>query len=175
MIVYSATRSEFTNDVYSNVIETKILEAFRLRLGHSTSRNEIESAACITSPSREPPNSCSRIGCWTAATSSGDAPCETSHSLTTTAERSQMLAGSVAAASEQASANVQSVASATEEMASSITEISRQVQESARIAVEAVDEAGGWLYYAASPKNATGTLASSMPSVVPTTTAASAA
>ncbi|MFL9501234.1 methyl-accepting chemotaxis protein [Rhodopseudomonas palustris] len=61
--------------------------------------------------------------------------------LTSTADRSQELATSVAAASEEASTNVQSVASATEEMSSSITEISRQVQESSRIASEAVDQA----------------------------------
>jgi methyl-accepting chemotaxis protein len=61
--------------------------------------------------------------------------------LTSTAVRSQELATSVAAASEEASTNVQSVASATEEMASSVNEISRQVQESARIAGEAVEQA----------------------------------
>jgi hypothetical protein len=43
MIVYSATRAEFTADVYANVIEAKILAAFRARLGQSTSKNEIES------------------------------------------------------------------------------------------------------------------------------------
>jgi methyl-accepting chemotaxis protein len=61
--------------------------------------------------------------------------------LTQTAEVTQRLSGSVAAASEQASANVQSVASATEEMTSSVHEISRQVQESSRIAGEAVQQA----------------------------------
>jgi methyl-accepting chemotaxis protein len=61
--------------------------------------------------------------------------------LTKTAEVTQQLSGTVAAASEQASANVQSVASATEEMTSSVDEISRQVQESARISVEAVKQA----------------------------------
>jgi methyl-accepting chemotaxis protein len=61
--------------------------------------------------------------------------------LTGTAEVTQQLSGTVAAASEQASANVQSVASATEEMTSSVNEISRQVQESARIAGEAVAQA----------------------------------
>ncbi len=61
--------------------------------------------------------------------------------LTKTAEITQELSGSVAAASEQASANVQSVASATEEMTSSVNEISRQVQESSRIAIEAVKQA----------------------------------
>lgn len=61
--------------------------------------------------------------------------------LTATAEHSQQLAASVAAASGQASANVQSVASATEEMGSSIDEIGRQVQASARIAGEAVEQA----------------------------------
>ncbi|CAL76375.1 putative methyl-accepting chemotaxis receptor/sensory transducer precursor (chemoreceptor) [Bradyrhizobium sp. ORS 278] len=62
-------------------------------------------------------------------------------SLTSTAERSQQMAVTVAAASEQASTNVQSVASATEELSSSVNEISRQVQESARMATEAVSQA----------------------------------
>jgi methyl-accepting chemotaxis protein len=61
--------------------------------------------------------------------------------LTTTAERSQELAGAVAAASEEASTNVQSVASASEEMSSSVNEISRQVQESSRVANDAVEQA----------------------------------
>ena len=61
--------------------------------------------------------------------------------LTKTAEVTQQLSGSVAAASEQATANVQSVASATEEMTSSVNEISRQVQESSKIAGEAVKQA----------------------------------
>jgi hypothetical protein len=43
MIVYSGTRLQFTDDVYSNVIEEKILEAFRLRTGQSTSKSEIDS------------------------------------------------------------------------------------------------------------------------------------
>jgi methyl-accepting chemotaxis protein len=61
--------------------------------------------------------------------------------LTKTAEVTQELSGTVAAASEQASANVQSVASATEEMTSSVNEISRQVQESSKIAGDAVKQA----------------------------------
>jgi methyl-accepting chemotaxis protein len=61
--------------------------------------------------------------------------------LTATAGRSQELATTVAAASEEASTNVQSVASATEELTSSVNEISRQVQESARMANDAVDQA----------------------------------
>jgi methyl-accepting chemotaxis protein len=61
--------------------------------------------------------------------------------LSTTAERSQQLTTSVAAASEEATANVQSVASATEELSSSVNEISRQVQESARMATGAVGQA----------------------------------
>lgn len=43
MIIYEATRGKFTDDVLSNAIEKKILMAFRQRLGHSTSRQEIES------------------------------------------------------------------------------------------------------------------------------------
>ena len=61
--------------------------------------------------------------------------------LTRTAETTQQLSSTVAAASEQASANVQSVASATEEMTSSVGEISRQVHESSRIAGDAVRQA----------------------------------
>jgi methyl-accepting chemotaxis protein len=61
--------------------------------------------------------------------------------LTHTAETTQQLSGSVAAASEQASANVQSVASATEEMGASVNEISRQVHESSGIAAAAVKQA----------------------------------
>jgi methyl-accepting chemotaxis protein len=63
------------------------------------------------------------------------------NSLTTIAERSQLLATTVAAASEEASTNVQSVASASEELSSSVNEISRQVQDSSRVANEAVDQA----------------------------------
>jgi methyl-accepting chemotaxis protein len=61
--------------------------------------------------------------------------------LIKTADATQSLSATVAAASEQASANVQSVASATNEMAASVNEISRQVQESSRIAGEAVKQA----------------------------------
>ncbi len=61
--------------------------------------------------------------------------------LTATATRSQQLATTVSAASEEATANVQSVASATEQLTSSVNEISRQVQDSARMAGEAVGQA----------------------------------
>ena len=61
--------------------------------------------------------------------------------LTRTAEKTQEITSTVAAASEEASTNVQSVASATEELTSSVNEISRQVQDSARIANEAVGQA----------------------------------
>lgn len=43
MIIYSATRAEFTADVYANVIEAKILAVFRRRLGHKPSDSEITS------------------------------------------------------------------------------------------------------------------------------------
>jgi methyl-accepting chemotaxis protein len=61
--------------------------------------------------------------------------------LTHTADKTQRLSTTVAAASEEASTNVQSVASASEELASSVTEIARQVQESSRIAGQAVTQA----------------------------------
>ena len=41
MIVYSASRAEFTEDVLSNRIEKRILDAFSLRLGRRTSKAEI--------------------------------------------------------------------------------------------------------------------------------------
>ena len=62
--------------------------------------------------------------------------------LTQTADMTQELSTTVAAASAQASANVQSVAGATEQLSGSVTEISQQVQESSRIAAEAVAQAG---------------------------------
>ncbi len=62
--------------------------------------------------------------------------------LSSISERSQSLAVAVAASSEEASTNVQSVASATEQMSSSVNEISRRVQDSARIANNAVEQAG---------------------------------
>jgi methyl-accepting chemotaxis protein len=62
-------------------------------------------------------------------------------SLTATADRSQHMATTVAAASEEAATNVQSVAAATEELSSSVNEISRQVQESAGMASTAVTQA----------------------------------
>jgi len=43
VIVYEALRSEFTDDVFSNEIERRILGAFEARVGHSTSRSEVES------------------------------------------------------------------------------------------------------------------------------------
>ena len=61
--------------------------------------------------------------------------------LTKNAETTQRLSGVVASASEEASANVQSVAVAAEQMTSSVNEIARQVQDSAKIAIEAVQQA----------------------------------
>lgn len=43
MIVYSASRAEFTKDVLSNNIEKRILDAFSLRLGRRTSKAEVAS------------------------------------------------------------------------------------------------------------------------------------
>lgn len=43
MIVYSATRAAFTEDVLNSRIDTVILDAFQTRLGRSTSKNEIAS------------------------------------------------------------------------------------------------------------------------------------
>ncbi|MDQ8731993.1 methyl-accepting chemotaxis protein [Bradyrhizobium sp. LHD-71] len=63
------------------------------------------------------------------------------HTLTSTAETTQQLSGSAAAASRDVSDNVQSVAAASEEITSSVNEISRQVQESSRVAQSAVQQA----------------------------------
>jgi hypothetical protein len=43
VIIYSATRADFTADVYANVIEAKILAAFRRRLGRKPAESEIAS------------------------------------------------------------------------------------------------------------------------------------
>jgi len=43
MIVYSATKSEFNDDVITNAIADKILNKFKERLGRTTTRQEIES------------------------------------------------------------------------------------------------------------------------------------
>jgi methyl-accepting chemotaxis protein len=62
-------------------------------------------------------------------------------SLTKTAETTQALSATVAAASQRSSTNVQSAAVASEEMASSVSEISRQVHLSQTIAQTAVQQA----------------------------------
>ena len=61
--------------------------------------------------------------------------------LTQTADTTQKLSTTVAAASEQASSNVQSVAAASEQLSGSVNEIARQVQEATRIANNAVQQA----------------------------------
>jgi len=61
--------------------------------------------------------------------------------LTKTAETTQALSATVAAASEQSSSNVQSAAAASEELASSVSEIGRQVQHSQSVATAAVLQA----------------------------------
>jgi methyl-accepting chemotaxis protein len=61
--------------------------------------------------------------------------------LSKTAEVTQQLSGSVAAASKQASDNVQTVAAAAEEITASVNEISRRIQESSEIAADAVKQA----------------------------------
>src|SRR5688500_11898856 len=43
MIVYQATKADFTNDVLDDKIELKIHEYFQKKLNHSTSRQEIAS------------------------------------------------------------------------------------------------------------------------------------
>lgn len=43
MVVYSANKQQFTEDVVLNRIETKILKSFQKSLGHGTTMSEIES------------------------------------------------------------------------------------------------------------------------------------
>jgi methyl-accepting chemotaxis protein len=64
-----------------------------------------------------------------------------SGNLTKTAEATQAISATVAAASEQSSSNVQSAAAAAEEMSASVTEIGRRVEEARRIAYAAVQQA----------------------------------
>ena len=65
----------------------------------------------------------------------------TAHAMTTTADRTNQQAASVASAAEQASVNVQTVAAATEQLTASIGEITRQVSQSSQIAETAVQNA----------------------------------
>ncbi|CCG41038.1 methyl-accepting chemotaxis protein [Magnetospirillum molischianum] len=62
--------------------------------------------------------------------------------MSSAAEMTSDRSVTVASAAEQASVNVQTVAAATEQLTSSISEIGRQVTNSARIAINASDEAG---------------------------------
>ena len=55
--------------------------------------------------------------------------------LTRTAETTQQISTTVAAASQEASDNVNSVAAASEELARSVVEIGRHVQQSSKITV----------------------------------------
>ena len=61
--------------------------------------------------------------------------------LATTAEQTNSLSLAVASAARQASSNVEVVASATEALSSSVCDVGTQVAESARIAIQAVDDA----------------------------------
>jgi methyl-accepting chemotaxis protein len=61
--------------------------------------------------------------------------------LTRTAETTQQISTTVAAASQEASDNVSSVAAASEELARSVVEIGRHVQQSSKIAAAAVKQA----------------------------------
>jgi methyl-accepting chemotaxis protein len=61
--------------------------------------------------------------------------------LTRTAEGTNALSASVAAASGQSSASVQSAAAACEEMVSSVSEVGRQVIQSQKVALAAVEQA----------------------------------
>ena len=61
--------------------------------------------------------------------------------LTRTAEGTNTLSASVAAASGQSSASVQSAAAACEEMVSSVSEVGRQVIQSQKVALAAVEQA----------------------------------
>ena len=51
MIVYQSTKQGFRDDVFSNEIDKKILEAYKIHLGRSTSANETlswkNSMSCI--------------------------------------------------------------------------------------------------------------------------------
>jgi len=85
----------------------------------------------------------SAVGDIVNAVSSASTELEaTAGTLTQTAETTQQLSTTVAAASAEASANVQVVASAAEELSGSVAEISRQMQESSKIAADAVAQAG---------------------------------
>jgi methyl-accepting chemotaxis protein len=126
------------------------VEAFKLKAVEKASREaearEAETQAAAAARKAEmqklADGFAAAVGGIVESVSSASTELETAAgTLTRTAEVTQQLSGTVAAASEQASANVQTVASATEEMTSSVNEISRQVQESSRIAGDAVRQA----------------------------------
>jgi len=65
----------------------------------------------------------------------------TAQAMTSNADRSNLQASTVAAATEEASTSVQTVAAAAEELSASITEIGRQVEQSSRVSQAACTEA----------------------------------
>ncbi len=123
------------------VFKTKMLEADQLRaeqaLADERAGHEKKAAMAKVADEFE-----KAVGNIVRAVSSASGELERSATtLTKTAQVTQQLSGTVAAASEEASANVQQVAAATEEMTASIAEISRKLQESSAISGEAVKQA----------------------------------
>jgi methyl-accepting chemotaxis protein len=123
------------------VFKTKMIEADQLLAAQAKAdqRAELEKKAAMKKVADEFEKAVGNI-VQTVSFASGELEMAAS-TLTKTAQVTQQLSGTVAAASEEASTNVQTVASATEQMTSSIEEISRQVLESSAIANEAVKQA----------------------------------
>jgi methyl-accepting chemotaxis protein len=80
-------------------------------------------------------------GIVTAVSSAAAQLKNAAQSMTAAAEETSSQSLTVASASEEASINVQTVAAAAEELAISVSEIARQVSDSARISMEAVQNA----------------------------------
>ncbi len=124
------------------IFKQNMIEADRLRGEQEAakSRSEADKRAAMDKMADEFESSVRGIVTRVSTAASGLQT--TAKSMSATAEETQQQATAVAAAAEQASTNVQTVATAAEELSASIGEIGRQVSESARIAGQAVEDAG---------------------------------
>jgi methyl-accepting chemotaxis protein len=124
-----------------SVFHAKLLETDSLRQSRPGCENAPRQAVetpCCRSPIASSEKSANQSRPYRRRRSTLKPPPAT---LTKTAETTQVLSGTVAAASEQSSVSVQSVAAASVQMVSSVTEIGRQVQASQQVASAAVQQA----------------------------------
>ena len=124
------------------VFRTNMIEADRLRHAQEETKRNAEAERKTAMAKLADAFEASIKGVVAAVSTMAGDMRASAQSLSTTAEETSRQSTAVAAASEEASTNVQTVAAASEELSSSISEISRQVTQSAKIAGQAVTEAG---------------------------------